>query len=150
MNAYLLNLQKKGNINSFEWTSEQDVESPYDFLVNKDDADILIDVKTTPRIFDCDLHISLSQLRLMSSEQRRYDIYRVFDLNEESRTAQLRIAKDVRNFAKKILKVFENYLPQGVAVDAISVSPSILSFQDETEIIDLPDELEVGYQALAD
>jgi hypothetical protein len=101
VNAYLLNLQKKGNINSFEWTSKQDVESPYDFLVNKDDADILIDVKTTPRIFDCDLHISLSQLRLMSSEQRRYDIYRVFDLNEESRTAQLRIAKDVRNFAKK-------------------------------------------------
>ncbi len=48
------------------------------------------------------------------------------------------------------MKVFENYLPQGVAVDAISVSPSILSFQDETEIIDLPDELEVGYQALAD
>ena len=152
VNAYLHKLQKQGNIKRFEWISSQDFDSPHDFLLIKNDSDILIDVKSTSEKFECDFHISRSQLKQISCDSRRYDIYRIFDINEESRTAKLRIAEDVRDFAKQILKVFEN-LPRGVSVDGISVSPLNLNFQG-TEKIDLPDEpeeeAEPNEQILAD
>ncbi len=145
MNAYLLDKQDKGKIHSFEWISNQEPLSPYDFWLSIDgDSKILIDVKSTPGEFERKIHISLAELELMSSNNEEYQIYRIFDLNEDAKTAKLKIAKDVRDFAKRTLEVFKN-LPEGVWVDKISVSPleSGLNFQRATTI-KLPKEVTEG------
>jgi len=61
-----------------------------------------IDVKSTSGEFERKIHISLSELELMSSDTERYDIYRIFNIDENNRTAKLRIAEEVRSFAKGI------------------------------------------------
>jgi hypothetical protein len=143
LNAYLLDEQDKGNIHSFEWVSKKNAISPYDFWVSYEgDSKILIDVKSTPGEFKRKIHISLAELELMSSNNQKYEIYRLFDINEDSKTAKLRITKDVRDFAQGIIEVFKG-LPEGVCADGISVEPlkSGLNFQPEIEM-QLPDEPE--------
>jgi hypothetical protein len=80
----------------------------------------------------------------MSSNNEEYQIYRIFELNEDAKTAKFKIAKDVRDFAKGTLEVFKN-LPEGVCVDKISVSllESGLNFQCATTI-KLPKEATEG------
>lgn len=143
VNAYLQKLKNEGKIVNFEWVSKQNVISPYDFLVSHDDdSKEFIDVKSTSREFEPKIHISLSELELMSSDTEKYSIYRIFNIDENNRTAKLRIAEEVRSFAKRIIEVF-NSLPEGVCADGISVVPSKseLKFQPEVEI-QLPDEPE--------
>lgn len=141
VNAYLQKLKNEGKIGSFEWISKQNAISPYDFLISLDgDTKIFLDVKSTAGEFERQIHISRSELELMSSDRERYDIYRIFDIDKNTRTAKLKIAEDVRSFAQGIIEVF-NGLPQGVCADGISVDPSKsgLNFQHEIEI-QLPDE----------
>jgi hypothetical protein len=143
VNAYLQRLENEAEIDSFEWVSKQNTISPYDFWISLDgEPKIFIDVKSTAGGFERKLHISLSELELMSSDKQRYDLYRIFDIDENNRTAKLRIAEDVRSFAKGIIEVFKG-LPEGVDADGISVDPSKsgLNFQPEIEM-QLPDEPE--------
>lgn len=143
VNAYLQRLKNEGKIEYFDWVSQQNVISPYDFLVSyENDSKRFIDVKSTSGQFERKIHISLNELELMSSDTERYDIYRIFNIDETKRTAQLRIAEEVRSFAKGIIEVFKG-LPEGVYADGISVEPSKsgLNFQPEIEI-QLPDEPE--------
>lgn len=143
VNFYLQGLKNEGKIDSFEWVSKQNVISPYDFWVSHDgDSKDFIDVKSTSGEFERKIHISLSELELMSSDTQRYRIYRIFNIDENNRTAKLRIAEGVRSFAKGIIEVF-NGLPEGVCANGISVEPSKsgLNFQPEIEI-QLPDEPE--------
>jgi hypothetical protein len=86
---------------------------------------ILIDVKSTQGEFERTLHISLSELLRMKEGPERYDIYRVFDIKEE--TAQLRIAENVGEWANNIIQAFEG-LPSEITVDSISCYPRILHF----------------------
>ena len=126
VNDYLTTLKNEGTIRDFEWTSTSNAISPYDFWVSHDGTTrILVDVKSTQGEFERILHISLSELQQMSAGTERYDIYRVFGLEES--TAQLRIAENVGNFARQVLAVLHD-LPQGIAADSISVSPTLLSF----------------------
>ena len=78
----------------------------------------------------------------MSSHTERYGIYRIVNIDENDRTAKLRIAEEVRSFAKGRIEVLKG-LPEGFCADAISVDPSKsgLNFQPEIEI-QLPDEPE--------
>ncbi len=142
INGYLQGLKNQGKIDSFEWVSKKNAISPYDFWVRHDGGSKnFIDVKSTSGEFERKIHISVSELELMSSEEK-YDIYRIFDIDESKRSAKLRIAKEVRSFAKGIIEVF-NGLPEGVCADGISLDPSKsgLNFQHEIEI-QLPDEPE--------
>ncbi len=143
VNTYLQKLNNEAKIASFDWVSKQNVISPYDFLVSQDDdSKEFIDVKSTSREFERKIHISLSELELMSSDTGKYSIYRIFNIDKNNRTAKLRIAEELRSFAQGIIEVF-NSLPEGVGADAISVYPSKsgLNFQPEIEI-QLPDEPE--------
>jgi hypothetical protein len=76
----------------------------------------------------------------MSCDTNTYHIYRIYKIDEVSNTAKLIIAKDVKNFAKEILKVFESLEPLKVDVDSISVLPSNLNFQEEIKEIELLNE----------
>jgi len=107
--AYLVDKQDKGKIHSFEWVSNQEAVSPYDFWLSIDGTSkILIDVKSTPGEFERNIHISFGELQRMSSGAERYDIYRIYEIDENVGTAKLRIAEDVRSFAKGIIEVFES------------------------------------------
>jgi hypothetical protein len=133
----LRTLKENEEIEEANWVSQENAYSPYDFLISKGNTNIFIEVKSTKGNFESEIHISLNQLEEISCDTKIYHIYRIFQIDEESKTAKLRIAEDVRNFAKKILEVFKS-LDSEVKVDSISVSPlnAKLNFSKE-EIIEL-------------
>ena len=139
VNAFLNKLQQKGQIDSYEWVSDLNATSSYDFWVSiESQPKTLIDVKSTNGKFDNVIHISLSELQQMGYGDERYDIYRVFEIDETNKTVKLRILENVRDFAKSILNIFDG-LPTGVLADSISVEPSTLDFLREIITIQIPD-----------
>jgi len=139
VNAYLLQQLSKGVIRGFHWVSEENAIAPHDFRVSYHDSEVLIDAKSTLGGFDRAIHISISELREMSSAGQRYDIYRVFDITDSE--AQLRIVRDMRDFASGLLRLFEG-LPVGVRADAVSVDPRSLPFEEPILILLENDDLE--------
>jgi hypothetical protein len=122
---YLSQQRVQGKIRNFEWVSEHNAISPYDFRLNENNDDIVLaGVKSTTADFDRTVHISLNELLQMSSGTGRYDLYRVFQIEKD--TAQLGITEDTHDFARNILATFES-LPNGVTVDGISVRPTGIS-----------------------
>ena len=139
VNDYMITLKDEGAIHDFEWTSSNNAISPFDFWVNRDGTTrVLVDVKSTQGEFERMLHVSLSELQKMSTGTERYDIYRVFGIEES--TAQMRIAENVGDFARQVLAVLHD-LPQGIVADSISFSPTQLSF-GTTFTLEIADELE--------
>ncbi|MEB3189844.1 MAG: pentapeptide repeat-containing protein [Snowella sp.] len=134
VNAYLNYLKRNENLSLFEWVSQNDATSPYDFWIVQDLQKILIDVKSTNGPFDNIIHISLAELKKIRSSQDRYDIYRIFEIDEVNKSAKLRVAENLKDFSRDLFSVFSN-LPAGVLVDSISVAPSSLNFNNETFII---------------
>lgn len=122
VNVYLTRLQAEGGIATFEWSSALNAVSPYDFRVTLNNGETVnIDAKSTMGNLESRIHISFSELYEMKTGANRYDIYRVFNIGEES--AQLCIAEDVRAFATDVLAVLET-MPQGVTADSVSVALS--------------------------
>ncbi len=114
------------------WNSDANAIAPYDFSLMKAGEPIRrIDAKSTAGDFQNTIHISMAELIEMSEGELPYDLYRLYSVNQNS--ARLRIASDMRSFAKKILINF-NELPEGVRIDGISVTPEILNFGDEITI----------------
>jgi hypothetical protein len=123
--AYLAREQHAGAISGFDWISDANAISPYDFLVTQiNGQQRRIDVKTTSYDFDRPLHISMNELLAMA-EGPPYSIYRVYEL--DAATAKLRIALAAEPLAASVLEGFK-LLPAGVTPDGVSVSPSILTF----------------------
>jgi len=126
VNEYLLQLKAAGRIRDFEWVSAQNAISPYDFWVDYDGTGkTFADVKSTQGEFERILHVSFNELLQMRAGTERYDIYRVYDINESS--AQLRVTEGVREFAAGILDILER-LPGGISSDSVSFSPTVLPF----------------------
>jgi hypothetical protein len=126
VNDYLLVLKREGRIHDFEWISDKNAINPYDFWISLSETiRILVDVKSTQGEFERTLHVSFNELLRMREGPERYDIYRVFDMKEE--TAQLRIAEGIGTWANQMLQVLEG-LPAGISSDSISFSPTILPF----------------------
>jgi hypothetical protein len=87
-----------------------------------------LDVKSTDGEFNQRIFVSIGELRQMAFGKERYDIYRVFNIENE--TARLRIHRDVRDLAKEVLDIFGK-LPLGVIPHNVSISPSSLRFDSE-------------------
>lgn len=142
VNLFLGRLEDEGSIDGFDWISDENAIAPYDFRIRLTDSTnpsiVLVDAKSTLREFDRTIHISLSELREMAGAGVRYDLYRIYDIGET--TAQLRIARDMRSFAENVLRVLDN-LPIGILADGISVTPSLLPFE-EAITIELSEESE--------
>ncbi|GEM_PF-4534768 len=134
VNFYFSTLVKEKKITRFQWSSSENPISPYDFYIELDDASkIFLDAKSTAGRFDNPIHISLNELRCMSFSER-YDLYRVFEINDVTKTAKLKIVENVKCFAQNILAAFD-LLSEGVLVDGISVIPSKLGLDFKAEII---------------
>lgn len=136
VNIHLGQRQSRGEIESFQWTAREIVLSPFDFrLVEPGGAPVLLDVKSTKNEFEADLHVSHAELRQMVTAAERYDLYRAYRVEEA--TAQLRIARDVRDFARTVLDGLHG-LPSGVLADSVSFSPTLLQFGEPIDLA-MPD-----------
>jgi hypothetical protein len=60
-----------------------------------------------------------------------YRLYRVYEI--EGRSAKMRVSQPMRDFADRVVTVFES-LPDGVSADGISINPNGLSFEPEVTI----------------
>lgn len=131
VDSYLATLKTSGQIEDFEWTSSENAGSAYDFHTRSAEGEILIDVKSTELGFDSRLHISLGELRQMGFGAARYDLYRIFEMSET--TAKLRIASNLGWWARDVIAALEG-LPEGVLADGVTVTPSILPFDQEIQV----------------
>lgn len=137
VNSYLESLKNQGKVKNFEWVSLQNSIAPNDFLIEYDDiGSVEADSKATTGEFERNIHVSVNELRQMTISGR-YDIFRVYEMNEK--TAKMRVAENVGDFAKKILEIFDQ-LPKGVTPDSISISPETLAFNPEVIEIEIPDD----------
>ncbi len=132
MNARFEKLKAEARIASFQWESQENAVSPYDFWYEQDARKSFLDVKATNGGFERNIHISLPELLAMRDFPEPYHIYRIYEVGEDS--AKLRISKEMRAFADSVLKVLAG-LPNGVNSDGISVSPSMLDFGAEESIV---------------
>ena len=129
--AIHLERQKQlGTISSFEWVSETNAVAPMDFRISPIAGPAeRIDAKTTNGPFDRPMHVSLSELKEMAAERGGpYRIYRVYAADREG--ARLRISADLKDFSQGILACLVG-LPGGITVDAVSVDPGRILFDDE-------------------
>jgi hypothetical protein len=127
------------SINGYEWIAHQNAVAPYDFkLIDTSGFTSLLDVKSTTGAFSAPLHISMAEIDTMANTPERYDLYRVYSLDEKG--GKLRIARDMRGFAKSLVDIF-SALPTGVRIDGISLDPAQMDFGQE-EYLTFPDDEE--------
>jgi hypothetical protein len=86
---------------------------------------VRVDVKSTDGGFGRRIHISFGELLAMADATTRYDLYRVYDMEEER--AVMRVARNLRGFAQATLATLGG-LAAGVSVTGISVDPKTLPF----------------------
>lgn len=121
VNDYLSSLKTEGQVVDFVWDSSLNAISPFDFSIQTiSEGDFLLDVKSTRGTFDNIIHISFNELQEMKLSSKRYDIYRVFEI--DGGYGKLRIAKNLKPFALKVLDILDK-LPEGITPNSISVSP---------------------------
>lgn len=136
VNSWFEALANNGEIKSHQWTADINAISPFDFeYTDQSGNKILLDVKSTGGDFERTIHISLNELLQMADPSIRYDLYRIYDLNESS--AKLRIAEDIGNFAREVITALGT-LPNGVIADGVSVKPTTLNFGNQI-IVEFPD-----------
>ncbi|GFK95433.1 hypothetical protein NNJEOMEG_03296 [Fundidesulfovibrio magnetotacticus] len=139
INSWFFLQTRSGSIRRHTWVSDTNAVAPYDFTIEDNSGnEIRLDVKSTAGPHERPLHVSMAELREMSDEGRRYDLYRVYALEEDS--ARLRIAENLSGFAASLLHTLAT-LPEGVTPDGFSISPEVLPFGPEIEI-HLPEEEE--------
>lgn len=136
IDGYFTQLVASGVISEFQWVSSENAISPFDFRIGASDAaGVKIEVKSTTGDFNQVLHISVAQLYEMRDSTERYDLYRVYAIDEQQ--GLLRIKDDMQDFARSVLVSFED-LPDGVSVDGISVKPESIGFAPESKIELIP------------
>ena len=129
---YLNGLRTQEEIQDFEWISSENAIAPYDFqIIERDGTKRKLDVKSTTSDFSTKFHVSRAELITMAESTESYDLYRVYDLGDES--GKLRIARDMKTFAEKILDKLQ-VLPAGVKIDSISCQPEQLEFCDPIDL----------------
>jgi len=121
----------RGQIESYEWVSDDNAISPFDFVLTSAGERRKIEVKATSRDFKQMLHISLAELLEMRDSDERYDLYRVYAL--DGNQGSLRIAEDTGKFAARILDAVTG-LPDGVTIDGVSLRPDRIAFGKEMVI----------------
>ena len=149
-------------IRDYEWVSDRNPISPYDFTIRlrsdpvrsvaapqpdgavpegelplsaglvADEFTHYVDAKSTSGSFDNPIHISTAELHEMARCGENYDIYRLYEVRE--RFAKLRVALGLGSFAQGVVDSFAG-LPPGVTVDGVSVRPAVLPFRLESDVV---------------
>lgn len=126
---YLSFLKLNAEIRDYKWISKNDPFAPYDFfIIDQNGESVLLDAKSTVGAFSQKFFVSYNELKKMVQCRERYDIYRVYNIDNSS--AMLRICRDIRSFSQSILEILEK-LPNGVIADSVAISPLALKFDAE-------------------
>ncbi|MEO7027295.1 MAG: DUF3883 domain-containing protein [Caulobacteraceae bacterium] len=134
---WLQSQEAGGKILAFEWSSDTNAVSPFDFSVRQfDGSTTLIDVKTTTGDFSGQFHISAAELALAADEVD-YRIARIFHV-EDLGGAYVRISSAIRSFAVRVRDAV-NDLPDGVTVGSVQIDSRLLTWC-EVEPLPLADE----------
>lgn len=136
LNSYFKQELEHGRIKHYEWTASVNAISPFDFQIT--DAlgkRRLVDAKSTTRGFSSPIHLSWNEIVTAVEGKYPYDIFRLYRITESS--AKLRIAKDIGHALRTTYQTL-NSLRSGVKVDAISIHPELLPFEEEA-VLNLPD-----------
>jgi hypothetical protein len=132
MDCYFTQQVASGDIAEYQWVASENAISPFDFRIGATNATgVKIEVKSTTGDFNQVLHISVAQLYEMRDSTERYDLYRVYAMDEQQ--GLFRIKEDMREFGRSVLNAFES-LPAGISVDGISVKPDTIGFAPEKKI----------------
>ncbi|MEO8132788.1 MAG: hypothetical protein ABI831_02240 [Betaproteobacteria bacterium] len=138
VNDYLGGQRTINAIVSFEWNSLTNAVAPNDFTIELDNGiRQRIDVKATEGSFKNRLHISISELLCMLDDSVPYQLYRIYDIDRDR--AKLRVSGEMRTFARQTVTLLES-LPPGVTADGLAVSPDIIQFGAEIDLVLRPDE----------
>lgn len=120
VNGYLSAIRHTESNREHEWTSLADPYCPYDFRCKlSEGSEFLVDVKSTKRGFDGNFHISIGEVVCAAGSDVPYFIYRVYKLTDAG--CSLRISEDIRTFARNLLAVHDNNMPNNVTADSFSV-----------------------------
>jgi len=130
---YLERQKISGQIFDYEWTSNSNAVAPFDFLIRTEiHASERVDVKSTGGPFNREFHVSLAELQEMADATSPYRIYRVYEVKDEG--AKLRISNEMNLLAQSII-LSTGGLPQGVTIDAVSISPAGVGFEGEMSLV---------------
>jgi hypothetical protein len=124
---HFLDSTETSKVASYEWISQINAISPYDFRLVITNGEIRhADAKSTSGKFDAPLYLSTAEILHALSSDVPYDIYRLYNIKPYS--AELRIARDIKS---KLETVFASLsaLPAGARVDSLSFDPSFFTFE---------------------
>lgn len=127
LNAYFLNQQSEGVISEYEWTSNINPFSPFDFKFIENGEQVYVDAKTTTGGFNRQLFVSGNELKMILHNDN-YFIYRIY--RGEDDTVKARKSSNLKEYVIDIFNSFQT-LPDGVDVKNISINPSALNFEVE-------------------
>ncbi|MGO4705862.1 hypothetical protein AB4072_08810 [Microvirga sp. 2MCAF38] len=141
MDAWLREQVKNGKLNSSTWISESNAVNAWDFDAEETDGTLTrLEVKSTGKGFDHPLHISHAEIESAADPAApRTDLYRVYGLSNG--TASLRIARDIREFARTILSAVAG-LGNGITPDSYSIAPERIGDWSPPVTISIPDDEE--------
>jgi len=131
-------LQAEGRIIGFDWLSRENAISPADFRVREPNGvEVLVEVKSTGGPFERPVRMSMAELQAAAEGQKRYDVWRVFGINEAG--ASISKQHDVRAFARGLIGAL--VLPGGVRATNFALDPA--AFGDgwtDAEPVSRPDD----------
>ncbi len=121
---------------SHEWTSQINAISPYDFSLIMATGEVRhVDAKSTSGSFSTRLYLSTAEVRHALGSGVPYDIYRLYNVTEES--AEMRVARDVKARLQEVMDSLAE-VPAGVNVDSLSFEPDYFVFEPVKIQIALP------------
>ena len=115
-------------ITDYVRASDVNAIEPYDFSIQRGGSLERLEVKTTGRAFDRELHLPLSELREMAHGDVPYRIIRVYGASNDG--AKARLSVDLQEWGRTILGGFDT-LPSGVTLSGVTVTPEEAMFGDE-------------------
>lgn len=131
VNKHLKELEDKGIIKDLKWIANTHGYSSFDFsFTDKENVSTRVDVKATSGEFSRRIFISHNELRSMAEPGINYYIYRVYDTWDKPK---LKISSPLYQFASKQFEWIGG-LEEGIKIDKISVTPSIIFPPDAKEI----------------
>ena len=120
-----------GEIENYEWTSDLNAISPYDFRIEKAGSWEKLEIKTTRADFGREYYLSVNELREMVYGEGAYSIGRVYHASPMG--AKLRYSKQVRVYGETILNALSS-LPAGVTANAVTIQPDEAMFGEEIDL----------------
>ena len=120
-----------GEIADYDWVSDINAISPYDFRVRRSGPWEKLEIKTTAGDFSREFYVSLNELREMAHGEEEYFVGRVYQASQEG--AKLRYSQQLRAYGQSIIDAFSSF-PPGVTPNGVTIRPDEAMFGEEIDL----------------